>query len=677
MPLKDRGKYQGYFMSVFGVCSVLGPVVGGFFAGSATILGIDGWRWVFLVNIPIALAALVVVWIFLHLPAKHVKQRIDYWGAGAVTLALVPLLIVAEQGRSWGWTAGPSLLCFGLGLAGVVLFIVAEKLAGDSALIPLRFFRIPAFGISALLNFIIGIGMFGAIAMIPMYLQLVKGLTPTQAGLMMITFTVGILIGSISSGQAISRTGTYRIFPILGTLVLALSSVAMGLSLGVDTSLLVPGGVTIAFGLGLGFCMQPLTLSMQMAVPPKDMGVGTSTAAFFRSMGGTVGTAVFISMLFSSAADKIGNAMGNAKNDPHYLATLKDPAVLADPNNKKLFDFFKNGASNDSLNDTSWLHQANPTLTFPIRDGFAQSIDLVMLTAAGSGGRRLPDHLPAAQGEADGFVAGCQGEGGGHRCPLTVERRPGRRAGRIGTTTVRGAAVTAPWAVQRLSGWMRPARPHCLDDLQRLHRIRRVDGHRPAVPERGGQQLIKRREVAALGGHRNRGPVPAQRAPVVLPVRPVTGVAGQDAGLDLRLLAVSGRFGVAGLGAQDPVARPQLCGAQVHPQVRAHPAAVVQCNEGIVVGPFLRAPRLQFPVHLPHRPEQLQRLVNQVRAQVVEHAAAGLGGGPDLPWLDRVRGPALQPRFEAVHLPQRTLGQQLLQGQELPIPTAVLVAGQR
>ncbi len=295
----------------------------------------------------------------------------------------MPLLIVAEQGRSWGWTAGPSLLCFGLGLAGVVLFIVAEKLAGDSALIPLRFFRIPAFGISALLNFIIGIGMFGAIAMIPMYLQLVKGLTPTQAGLMMITFTVGILIGSISSGQAISRTGTYRIFPILGTLVLALSSVAMGLSLGVDTSLLVPGGVTIAFGLGLGFCMQPLTLSMQMAVPPKDMGVGTSTAAFFRSMGGTVGTAVFISMLFSSAADKIGNAMGNAKNDPHYLATLKDPAVLADPNNKKLFDFFKNGASNDSLNDTSWLHQANPTLTFPIRDGFAQSIDLVMLTAAG------------------------------------------------------------------------------------------------------------------------------------------------------------------------------------------------------------------------------------------------------------------------------------------------------
>ncbi len=382
VPLKDRGKYQGYFMSVFGVSSVLGPVVGGFFAGSGEILGITGWRWVFLVNIPIALAALAVVWIFLHLPAKHVRQKIDYYGAAAITLALVPLLIVAEQGRIWGWTSFESFLCYGLGVAGIVLFLLAEKRAGDSALIPLRFFRIPAFGISALLNFIIGIGMFGAIAMIPMYLQLVKGLTPTEAGLLMITFTVGILIGSISSGQAISRTGIYRIFPILGTFVLAVSSLAMGLSLGVDTSLLVPGGVTVAFGLGLGFCMQPLTLSMQMAVPPKDMGVGTSTAAFFRSMGGTVGTAVFISMLFANAADKIGSAMTAAAKDPAYLAVLKDPAVAKDPANAKLFDFFKNGANQDSLNDTSWLHHANETLTRPIREGFAESIDIVMLTAA-------------------------------------------------------------------------------------------------------------------------------------------------------------------------------------------------------------------------------------------------------------------------------------------------------
>lgn len=385
VPLKDRGKYQGYFMSVFGISSVLGPVVGGFFAGSSQILWLEGWRWVFLINVPIALAALVVVWMFLHLPKKEgARQKVDYWGAASITLALVPLLIVAEQGREWGWSSGGSFLCYGLGVLGIIAFILAERMAGDSALIPLRFFKIPAFGVSALLNFIIGIGMFGAIAMLPMYLQLVAGLTPTEAGLLMITFTVGILVGSITSGQVISRTGTYRVFPILGTLILGASALAMGLLLGVDTSLLVPGGIAIAFGLGLGFCMQPLTLSMQFAVPPKDMGVATSSATFFRSMGGTVGTAVFISMLFATAQDKIATLLGDAMKNPTYAAMFKDPAIVKNPDNKGFLDFIQNaqngGASN--LNDTSWLRSANKALTEPIRNGFAQSIDLVMLSAA-------------------------------------------------------------------------------------------------------------------------------------------------------------------------------------------------------------------------------------------------------------------------------------------------------
>lgn len=380
--LKDRAKYQGYFMSVFGISSVLGPVVGGAFAGSANILGFDGWRWVFFINIPIGLAALAVVFLYLHLPAKHVKQKIDYWGAAAITLAIVPLLLVAEQGRSWGWTSTSSLLCIGLGLVGIVSFLLAEKRAGDYALIPLRLFRNMTFGLSSLLNFIIGIGMFGAIAMLPMYLQLVKGLTPTEAGLMMITFTVGILTGSITAGRTISASGTYRIFPILGTAVLTAAAVVMGLLLKVDTPLWVPGAIAVFFGLGLGFCMQPLTLAMQVSVPAKDMGVGTSSAAFFRSMGGAVGTAVFISMLFSMAADKVASGMKDALQDPDFLKVLNDPTVAADPANAPLYSFFQNGASNDSLNDTSWLHQATPTLTRPITEGFAQSIDAVMLTAA-------------------------------------------------------------------------------------------------------------------------------------------------------------------------------------------------------------------------------------------------------------------------------------------------------
>jgi EmrB/QacA subfamily drug resistance transporter len=380
--LKDRAKYQGYFMSVFGISSVLGPVIGGAFAGAESILGFDGWRWVFFINIPIGLAALTVVFLYLHLPAKHVKQKIDYWGAAAITLAIVPLLLVAEQGRSWGWTSAGSLLCIGLGVVGIVAFLLAERRAGDYALIPLRLFRNLTFGLSSLLNFIIGVGMFGAIAMLPMYLQLVKGLTPTEAGLMMITFTLGILTGSITAGRTISASGTYRIFPILGTAILTGAATVMGLSLGVDTPLWVPGVIAVFFGLGLGFCMQPLTLAMQVSVPAKDMGVGTSSAAFFRSMGGAVGTAVFISMLFSLAADKVAAGMKDAMQNADYLKVLKDPAVAGDPANAPLYAFFKNGASNDSLNDTSWLHQANPALTRPITEGFAQSIDAVMLTAA-------------------------------------------------------------------------------------------------------------------------------------------------------------------------------------------------------------------------------------------------------------------------------------------------------
>src|SRR6478735_4362672 len=382
VPLKDRAKYQGYFMSVFGISSVLGPVIGGAFAGTETILGIDGWRWVFLINIPIGLAALTVVFMYLHLPAKHVKQKIDYWGAAAITLAIVPLLLVAEQGRTWGWSSANSYLCYALGVVGIIAFLLAERHAADYALIPLRLFQNITFGLSSLLNFIIGIGMFGAIAMLPMYLQLVKGLTPTEAGLMMITFTVGILTGSITAGRTISASGTYRIFPILGTAVLTVAAVVMGLSLGADTPLWVPGSIAVFFGVGLGFCMQPLTLAMQTSVPPRDMGVGTSSAAFFRSMGGAVGTAVFISMLFSLAANRIADGMKAATTDPAYLAVLKDPVVASDPANAKLYDFFKNGASNDSLNDTSWLHTANTTLTRPITEGFATSIDTVMLTAA-------------------------------------------------------------------------------------------------------------------------------------------------------------------------------------------------------------------------------------------------------------------------------------------------------
>lgn len=382
VPLRDRSKYQGYLMSVFGVSSVLGPVLGGALAGSPEILGFDGWRWVFLLNIPIGLTALAAVWAFLHLPVRHARQKIDYPGAAALTLGIVPLLLVAEQGRNWGWASLPALACYATGAVGIVLFLLAEKWAGDYALIPLRFFESRSFGVSGLLNFLVGIGMFGALAMLPLYLQLVKGLTPTEAGLVMITFTAGILLASLIAGRTISATGSYRIFPVMGTGILAAAALTMGLVLNADTPLVVPGALAVVFGVGLGFCFQPLTLAMQLSVPLKDIGAGTSSSAFFRSMGGAVGTAVFISMLFGQAADKISAAMKDAAAAPDYRAAMADPAVAADPANTKLFEFLRNGPAEGALNDTSWLADAHPTLTHPLREGFAEAISVVMLSAA-------------------------------------------------------------------------------------------------------------------------------------------------------------------------------------------------------------------------------------------------------------------------------------------------------
>ncbi|HEY5515114.1 MAG TPA: MFS transporter, partial [Pengzhenrongella sp.] len=201
VPPRERARYQGMFLAVFGTSSVLGPVIGGFFAGTATILGITGWRWVFLVNIPIGIVGLVVISRVLHLPPlPAVKHRIDWPGALALMLGLVPLLIVSEQGRSWGWSSTHAFTCYALGVIGIALFLLAERSAGADALLPLYLFRNRTFAIGAGTNTVIGLGMFGGLATLPLYLQIAKGMGPTQAGLTLIPLTMGIMSGSLISG---------------------------------------------------------------------------------------------------------------------------------------------------------------------------------------------------------------------------------------------------------------------------------------------------------------------------------------------------------------------------------------------------------------------------------------------------------------------------------------------
>jgi EmrB/QacA subfamily drug resistance transporter len=382
MPPRERAKYQGYFLAVFGTSSVLGPVIGGFLAGTDTILGITGWRWVFLVNVPIGVIALAVVWRVLRLPHEAHDHRVDYWGALFLTMGIVPLLIVAEQGREWGWGSVGSISCFVVGVVGVVLFIWVESKMGDEALIPLKLFSTSTFTMIIIAGFIVGIGMFGGISMIPQYLQIVKGHTPTEAGLLMIPMTVGIMVGSILSGQITSRTGRYKIFPIIGT---ALMAVAMFLfhTVDVDSSIWQPTIFMTIFGFGLGNCMQTLTIAAQNAVPTRDLGVATASATFFRQMGGTVGVAVFLSILFSTVPDSIKDAFARIVPTPEFQAALKDPAVLGNPVNKPVLDALQGGGGNAGvLQDSSFLQQVDPRLARPFLEGFAESIDAVFLTGA-------------------------------------------------------------------------------------------------------------------------------------------------------------------------------------------------------------------------------------------------------------------------------------------------------
>ena len=380
VPPRERAKYQGYFLAVFGTSSVLGPVIGGFFAGQDSLLGMSGWRWVFLVNIPIGIVSLSLVIRTLHLPHHRRDHRIDYPGAVALVVGLVPLLIVAEQGRDWGWTSGRALASYAVGIVGIIAFILAEKAYGDEALLPLRLFRGKTFAIGSLLNFIVGMGMFGGLAALPLYMQIVKGKTPTMAGLLLLPLMLGIMTGSVVSGQAISRTGRYKIFPIMG---LTLLVIGLGLmtTITVDTSMAVIDVYGAIFGLGLGFNMQTLVLAIQNAVPPQDMGVATASATFFRQMGGTLGTAVFLSVLFNGLPDKIATAFKAIAPTPGFQSALRDPAVLSNPANKPVLEMLRGGATStgSALNDSSFISHLDPRLARPFLVGFADSIDQVFL----------------------------------------------------------------------------------------------------------------------------------------------------------------------------------------------------------------------------------------------------------------------------------------------------------
>jgi EmrB/QacA subfamily drug resistance transporter len=305
IPPRERGRYQGYFGAVFGVSSVAGPLLGGWLTDTV------GWRWIFYINIPVGLAALVVTSAALKMPVVRRQHSIDYLGAAAIVGAVTCLLLYLDwRGNDYGWTeVGALALLAGAALL-TVGFVLIERRAAEP-IIPLRLFRNQVFTVGNAFAFLAGIAMFGTIIFLPVYLQAVKGFTPTQSGLALLPAIIGIFSTSITSGQLITRTGRYKIFPVIGAVVMTIAMVLLS-RLDVDTPFMQVALYEYLFGAGLGFTMQTIVTAVQNSVEYRDMGAATSSTTFFRQMGGSMGAAVFGAVLSSRLAHYLTEDLARA-----------------------------------------------------------------------------------------------------------------------------------------------------------------------------------------------------------------------------------------------------------------------------------------------------------------------------------------------------------------------------
>ena len=361
---RERGKYQGYFGAVWGLSSVAGPLLGGFFSDHATILGITGWRWIFYINLPFGILALVITSAVLHIPKVKREHKIDYFGALILVSAVTTVLLATSvYGPEDGWTDSRTLTVFGLGLFLTLAFLWQETRAKEPIL-PLRLFKNHTFSLTSVLGFIIGAGMFGAIVMLPLYLQVVKGNSATEAGLKLIPLMLGIVSMSIFSGKRITTTGKYKIFPIVGSAVMTLGLILMS-TLNETTSFGVLSIYAILVGAGLGLSMQTIVIALQNSVDFQDMGIATSSNTFFRSLGGAFGTAIFGTIFSNRIAYYLQDNIASLQStDPQSLAGF-DPAKLE-----------------QITTNTSIITTLPPTIRDTVLHSFAQTFHVVFLAAA-------------------------------------------------------------------------------------------------------------------------------------------------------------------------------------------------------------------------------------------------------------------------------------------------------
>ncbi|QXX73248.1 MDR family MFS transporter [Methylovirgula sp. HY1] len=323
IPPRERGRYQGLFGAVFGVATIIGPLLGGFFVDQLS------WQWIFYINLPLGILALGVIAAAFRASPQRRDHKVDYAGASLLAVALtLMVLFTSLGGTSYGWGSTPIFMMMGGAAVFIGLFLFAEYRASEPIL-PLELFRNPIFAVATAVGLVVGMAMFGSVTYLPIYFQIVKGMSPTASGLLLIPMMGGMLVTSIVSGRLISHFGRYKIFPIAGTALMTIGLVLLS-RLAVDTSTTSASARTLVLGLGLGMVMQVLVLAVQNAVDYRHMGVATSAATLFRSIGASLGVAMFGAIFANRLAmNLVGLLPAGTPADAHNAALVQTlPAPL-------------------------------------------------------------------------------------------------------------------------------------------------------------------------------------------------------------------------------------------------------------------------------------------------------------------------------------------------------------